>query len=70
MKDELGGKIMTESAALRKTKFSHLTNDNDENKKVKGTEKCVMKRKLKFEDQKQMLKSNPTRSGNKPSRKK
>ena len=43
MKDELGGKIMTEAAALRQTKFSYLTNDNDQNEKVKSTEKCVIK---------------------------
>ena len=43
MKDELGGKIMTETAALRQTKFSYLTNDNDQNEKVKSTEKCVIK---------------------------
>ena len=50
MKDELGGKIMEEFAALRPKTYSYLRDDNDENKKAKGTKKCVVKRKLKFED--------------------
>ena len=50
MKDELGGKIMVEFAALRPKTYSCLRDDNDENKKAKGTKKCVVKRKLKFED--------------------
>ena len=50
MKDELGGKIMVEFAALRPKTYSYLRDDNDENKKAKGTKKCVVKRKLKFED--------------------
>ena len=37
MKDELGGKIMTDIAALRTKTHSYLTDDNDENKKAKGT---------------------------------
>ena len=50
MKDELGGKIMVEFAALRPKTYSYLRDYNDENKKAKGTKKCVVKRKLKFED--------------------
>ena len=50
MKDELGGKIMVEFAALRPKTYSYLRDDNDENKKAKGAKKCVVKRKLKFED--------------------
>ena len=38
MKDELGGTIMTEYAALRPKKYSYLTVDNDENKKQKAQE--------------------------------
>ena len=48
MKDELGRKIMAELAAFRPRTYSYLKYDNDENKKVKGTKKCVIKHK--FED--------------------
>ena len=34
---------------------SYLTGDNDENKEAKSTNKCVIKRKLKFEDFKHCL---------------
>ena len=54
MKDELGGKIMTKTAALRPKTYSYLTDDN-ENKKAKGTKKSVIKKKLKFEDYKNCL---------------
>ena len=57
MKGQLGGKTMTEFAALRPTTyFSYLTDDNDESKKAKDTKKCAMKQKLKFEDYKIVLK--------------
>ena len=48
MKDELGGKIMTELVALRAKTYSYLMDDNIEVKKGKGTKKCVIKRILKF----------------------
>ena len=48
MKDELGGKIMTEFVALRPKTYSYLTDDCKEDKKTKGTKKCVIKRRLKF----------------------
>ena len=35
--------------------YSYLTGDNDENKEAKSTNKCVIKRKLKFEDFKHCL---------------
>ena len=35
MKDQLGGKIMTESVTLRPKTYSYLTNANGENKKSK-----------------------------------
>ena len=42
MKDELGGKIMTEFAALRLKTYSYLTDDCEEDKNPKGTKKCVI----------------------------
>ena len=41
MKNELGGKIMTEFVALRPKTYSYLTNDYEEDKKAEGTKKCV-----------------------------
>ena len=41
MKDELGGKIMTEFVALRPKTYSYLTDYCKEDKKAKGTKKCV-----------------------------
>ena len=41
--------------ALRPKTYSYLIDDGDENKKVKGTKKCAIKRKLKFEDYKRCL---------------
>ena len=58
MKDELGGKIMTEFAALRPKTYSYLTDDCKEDKKAKGTKKCVTKRRLKFNDYKDYLLNN------------
>ena len=49
MKDEFGEKIMTKFVGLRAKTYSHLTDDGSEDKKAKGTKKCVIKRKLKFE---------------------
>ena len=58
MKDELGGKIMTEFAALRPKIYSYLMNDGNSDKKAKGTKKCVIKRILKFNDYKDSLLNN------------
>ena len=58
MKDELGGKIMTEFVALRSKTYSYLTDDCKEDKKAKGTKKCVIKRRLKFNDYKYCLLNN------------
>ena len=58
MKDELGGKIMTEIVALRPKTYSYLTDDCEEDKKAKGTKKCVIKRRLKFNDYKDCLLNN------------
>ena len=48
MKDELCRKIMTKFVGLRAKTSSYLTDDGSEDKKAKGTKKCVIKRKLKF----------------------
>ena len=55
MKDELGGKVITEFAALRPKTYSYLTDDCKEDKKSKGTKKCVIKRMIKFDDYKNCL---------------
>ena len=55
MKDELGGGIITEFVALRPKTYSYLTDDCKENKKAKGTKKCVIKRMIKFNDYKNCL---------------
>ena len=55
MKDELGRKIMTEFVALRPKTYLYLTDDCKEDKKTKGTKKCVIKRQLKFNDYKNCL---------------
>ena len=39
MKDELGGKIITEFVTLRPKTYSYLTDDGKEDKKAKGTKK-------------------------------
>ena len=61
MKDELGGKIITEFARLRAKTYIYLIDNGSENKKVKGTKKCFVKRN--FEGYKHCLK--PTEIKNK-----
>ena len=39
MKDEFSGKIMKESVELRGKTYTYLTDNNDEDKKAKGTKK-------------------------------
>ena len=59
-KDELGGKIVTEFVALRPKTYSYLTDDCEEDKKAKGRKKCLIKRRLKFNDYKDCLLNNQT----------
>ena len=54
MKDELGGKIITEFVTLRPKTSSFLT-DYGKDKKAKGTKKCVIKKMIKFNDYKKCL---------------
>ena len=51
MKDELGGKIIMEFITLRPKTYSYLKED----KKTKGTKKCLIKRMIKFNDDKNCL---------------
>ena len=56
MKDELGGKIMTELVALRAKMYAYRKLDaKAEDKRCKGTKKCVVEKSLTFEDYKQCL---------------
>ena len=55
MKDELGGKIIAEFVTLRLETYSYLTDDGKEDKKAKGTKKCVIKKMIKFNDYKKYL---------------
>ena len=55
MKDELGGKIITKFVTLRPKTYSYLADDCKEDKKAKGTKKCVIKRMIKFNDYKNCL---------------
>ena len=55
MKDELGGKIMTDFMALRPKLYSYKKLDGSEDKKCKGIKKCVVKKTLTFEDYKTCL---------------
>ena len=44
MKDELGGKIMKEFVGLRTKTYIYLKDNNDEEKKVKGTKNFIIKK--------------------------
>ena len=55
MKDELGGKIMTEFVALRPKPYSYKQVDGSEDKKCKGIKKCAVKKTLTFQDYKACL---------------
>ena len=52
MNNELGKKIRTKFVGVRAKTYRYLIDDGSEDKKAKGTKKCVMKRKLKFENYK------------------
>ena len=57
MKDESNGKIMTEFVALRAKMYAYrlLDDKKPEDKKCKGTKKCVVAETLTFEDYKRCL---------------
>ena len=55
MKDELGGKIITEFVTFRPKTYFFLTDDGKEDKKSKGTKKCIIKKMIKFNDYEKCL---------------
>ena len=55
MKNELLREIMKDFLRLRTKTYSYLTDSKDADKKVKGTKKCSIKKKLKFEGYKNCL---------------
>ena len=57
MTDELGEKVMTKFVGLKSNTYSYLIDDGSEDEKAKGTKKCVIKRKLKFENYQNYLKA-------------
>ena len=52
---KLGGEIITEFVTLRPKTYSYLTDDSKQDKKAKGTKKCVIKKMIKFDDYKKCL---------------
>ena len=55
MKDELGGKIMTEFVKLRPKTYSHLMDDGSEHKRAKEQKSVYKKREIKFKNYKACL---------------
>ena len=55
MKNELGGKIITEFVALRPKTYSYLTHDCESDKKTTRTKKRVIKRELRFNNYRNCL---------------
>ena len=49
-KDELGGKIMKEFCALGAKTYSYLKDNDSEEKKAKGTNKFIIKHRIKFKE--------------------
>ena len=48
MKDKLGKKIMTKIVGLKAKTYIYFVDDGGEDKKVKGTKKCVINLNLKI----------------------
>ena len=57
MNDELGAKIMANFVVLRAKSYSYFLDDQCKDKKAEGTKKCIIKRKLKFENYRDCLES-------------
>ena len=54
-KDGLGGNIMIEFCALRAKTYAFLLDDDTEKKRAKGTNRCIIKKKVMFEHYKDCL---------------
>ena len=54
-KDELGAEIIKELVELKEKAYSYLKDNSNEDKNAKGIKKCVIKRKLKFQNHKNGL---------------
>ena len=52
---ETGGKVMTKFVGSRVKTYSYLIDDGSEDKKAKGTKMCVINRKLKSENQENIV---------------
>ena len=59
-KDELGGKIVKGFGALRAKTCLYLMENDSEMKKAEGIKRCVIKRRLMFENYKDSLFNNKT----------
>ena len=59
-RDELGGKIIKEFCAPRAKTYAYSMDDDIENKKAKGTKKCIIKHRIKFKDYKDSIYKNKT----------
>ena len=60
-KDELNGKIVAKLCGPRSKTCAYKMNDDIEKKKAKGTKKCAVKRRLKFDDYTDSLFNNYTK---------
>ena len=58
MKDKSSGETIKQFVVLRTKNFSYLIDEGSKDKRVKSTKKCVIKRKLKFENYKNCLEVN------------
>ena len=54
MNNEPRGEIVTEFVTLKPKTYSYLTDDSKEDKKAKGTKKCVIKKMIKFDNYKDL----------------
>ena len=58
MKDKLDVNIMAKFVGLQVKTYDYLLDECSEDKKIKGTKNCAIKRKLTFENYKNCLEAN------------